>query len=279
MRRPRPCRSRAAKSACNRTDDQEVEDLVESQDPYASQPWIEGRLWVIPELHRGVYGRREVDVWIGGDPEGLRSLGEHLIWLANLDQEKAGTPLGERAHSHLRPKYSYGFGGELGADSCPVEICRLDASGTGDIYPHLLAAEQDLANFTPDTTPPEVWLLHARVSLDLARTSAHTSELARQHVPVLAGQAAFCSLTAGLRALGVSVPENPDYITSVTHFVPEELTLPFPVHVIRDLLVDDMPRPEGRWRRAVDEEQITLCLRGAEEMLAWAEEQTETTLG
>ena len=239
------------------------------------QASIEGGVWVVPKVHRGMYGRAEVDVWIGGDPKGLRSLAESLVMLADLDQQKASTPTGERAHFHLMPRYNYGFCGELGADSCCVEVSRIDASGTGEIYPHLLAAERDLVGFRPDTTPPSVWLQHAEASFELLRSAAVGSDFSRQHVPALAGQLTFCCLMAVLRSRGVTVPEDPEYISTVSEFLPGDLSLPVPLRKVDTLLSGDMPRPEGRWRHPATEPEIRSAVKSAERILVWAKGQLE----
>lgn len=63
---------------------------------------------------------------VAGDPAGLRSLAELLTWLADLDQESmAHLPEGERAHVHLYP------GSQISGNSTELELCRLDAKGTG----------------------------------------------------------------------------------------------------------------------------------------------------
>jgi hypothetical protein len=72
-------------------------------------------------------------VFIGGDPEGLRSLASLLQWLADADQEIQKMPDGERMHVHLHPKI-----GNIGFDSLTegseeTEVCRLDAKGTGEL--------------------------------------------------------------------------------------------------------------------------------------------------
>ena len=66
-------------------------------------------------------------VFIGGDPEGLRSLAALCLWLAELDQKEALELSDEiREHIHLHPSV------QLSRNSAPAEICRLDAKGTGD---------------------------------------------------------------------------------------------------------------------------------------------------
>ena len=67
-------------------------------------------------------------VFIGGDPEGLRSLANLLTFLADVDQESIPhLPDGDRDHTHLTP------GCHLSEDSEETEVCRLDAKGTGDV--------------------------------------------------------------------------------------------------------------------------------------------------
>ena len=84
-------------------------------------PRITGHL----EISKGQTG-----IFIGGDPEALRSLANLLNWLAGVDQESLDTmPDGERCHVHLEPK---GTCASLSAFSEETEICRLDAKGTGD---------------------------------------------------------------------------------------------------------------------------------------------------
>lgn len=69
------------------------------------------------------------EVLIHGDPEGLRSLANILLKLADLDQDSvASLPIGAREHKHLRPKL------ELSNSSAEVILGRLDAKGTGAFY-------------------------------------------------------------------------------------------------------------------------------------------------
>ena len=66
-------------------------------------------------------------VFIGGDPEGLRSLAKLLLLLAELDQDAALKVSNEtREHIHLRPHV------RLSGNSAPTELCRLDAKITGE---------------------------------------------------------------------------------------------------------------------------------------------------
>lgn len=69
------------------------------------------------------------EILIPDDPEGLRSLANLLLKLADLDQESiTGFPVGARAHEHLRPKL------ELSSSLETVIVGRLDAKGTGVFY-------------------------------------------------------------------------------------------------------------------------------------------------
>ena len=73
----------------------------------------------------------EDEIFIHGDPEGLRSLGNLLLKLSELDQDKIDSkslPIGAREHYHLRPDT------ELSNSSTNVIIGRLDAKGTGLFY-------------------------------------------------------------------------------------------------------------------------------------------------
>jgi hypothetical protein len=68
-------------------------------------------------------------ILIHGDPEGLRSLAEILIKIADTNQDDiADLPIGAREHIHLLPKYN------LSSSSEEVIIGRLDAKGTGLFY-------------------------------------------------------------------------------------------------------------------------------------------------
>ena len=68
-------------------------------------------------------------VLIHGDPEGLRSLANLLLKLADLDQNSVDTlPNDAREHIHLHPKF------DLSNSSDAVIVGRLDAKGTGAFY-------------------------------------------------------------------------------------------------------------------------------------------------
>jgi len=76
------------------------------------------------------------EVLIHGDPEGLRSLANLLLKLADLDQEQVnGLPVGEREHMHLRSNI------ELSKSSNAVIVGRLDAKGTGAFYERYVGKE------------------------------------------------------------------------------------------------------------------------------------------
>lgn len=76
--------------------------------------------------------KRRSGVFIGGDPEGLRSLAKLLNWLADIDQEcDDGIPVGERRHVHLHACDAVDSFNSLTPTSVETEIGRLDAKGTG----------------------------------------------------------------------------------------------------------------------------------------------------
>jgi hypothetical protein len=67
-------------------------------------------------------------VVIAGDPEGLRSLGRLLIWLADEDLDRwPYLQPGGRAHLHVYPRH------DISEGSAEVELMRLDAKGTGEL--------------------------------------------------------------------------------------------------------------------------------------------------
>lgn len=95
--------------------------------------WIKSK----PEIESHLeISKSEAGIFIGGDPQGLRSLGNLLIWLANLDQTKVpGMPDGERYHVHLQPHFSEKLQGHLTPFSTDTELCRLDGKETGEFPP------------------------------------------------------------------------------------------------------------------------------------------------
>jgi hypothetical protein len=69
------------------------------------------------------------EIFIHGNPEGLKSLAKLLIEIAELNQEEVEDkylPKGTREHYHLTPNI------ELSKSSNTVIIGRLDAKGTGE---------------------------------------------------------------------------------------------------------------------------------------------------
>jgi len=71
------------------------------------------------------------EVFIHGNPKGLKSFAKLLLELAELNQEDVEDkylPIGAREHYHLRP------GIELSNSSIEVIVGRLDAKGTGKFY-------------------------------------------------------------------------------------------------------------------------------------------------
>lgn len=71
------------------------------------------------------------EILIHGDPDGLKSLAQILINLANINQEKIDNktlPIGAREHIVLSPNI------ELSKSSDKVIIGRLDAKITGKFY-------------------------------------------------------------------------------------------------------------------------------------------------
>jgi hypothetical protein len=97
---------------------------------------IEGELDIFISQHENEHNG---EVSIHGDPKGLRSLGELLIEMAELDQEKVNDkylPIGAREHYHLRP------GIELSKSSMEVIVGRLDAKGTGNFYERYIPKER-----------------------------------------------------------------------------------------------------------------------------------------
>jgi hypothetical protein len=81
-------------------------------------PRIEGNIEIVAEGDRIV---------IAGDPVGLKSLANSLLFLAGVNQEEVpNMPIGERYHTHLYPGY------QISENSSETEICRLDAKGTNE---------------------------------------------------------------------------------------------------------------------------------------------------
>ena len=78
----------------------------------------------------------ENELFIHGDPDGLKSFAKLLIEIAEFDQEKTEDnylPKGARVHYHLRP------GIELSKSSNEVIVGRLDAKNTGNFYERFIS--------------------------------------------------------------------------------------------------------------------------------------------
>ncbi len=77
--------------------------------------------------------RRQGDVFIGGDPAGLRSFAKLLAWTADLDQNSLPDVAdGERFRLVLSPQNGEGEQ-PLSPTSSHAEISRLDAKGSGKL--------------------------------------------------------------------------------------------------------------------------------------------------
>lgn len=95
---------------------------------------IEGELDIFvfhnEDEHDGVITKWD-EVFIHGNPKGLKSLAKLLLEIAELNQEEVEDkhlPNGAREHYHLTPNI------ELSKSSNKVIIGRLDAKGTGEYY-------------------------------------------------------------------------------------------------------------------------------------------------
>lgn len=83
------------------------------------------------------------EILIHGDPDGLKSLAQLLLELAELDQEKVADrylPPGAREHYSLQPNF------ELSKSSNVVTLGRLDAKGTRAFYPRFVAKDSHNQN-------------------------------------------------------------------------------------------------------------------------------------
>lgn len=77
--------------------------------------------------------KRRNGIFIGGDPEGLRSLANLLVWLADFDQESETSWIdGFRCHVHLHANEPVKSFNRLTPFSQETEVCRLDGKGTGE---------------------------------------------------------------------------------------------------------------------------------------------------
>jgi hypothetical protein len=88
------------------------------------------------ELHQGEIIKWQ-EILIHGDPEGLRSLANLLLKLADTNQnDLVDLPIGAREHVHLRRTV------DLSKSSANVIIGRLDAKGTGAFYERYIPANK-----------------------------------------------------------------------------------------------------------------------------------------
>ncbi len=76
------------------------------------------------------------EIFINGDPLGLRSLSNFLIRMANIIEEEDNELLiGDREHIALRPNY------DISKSSDAVTIGRLEAKLTGNFYERYVPRE------------------------------------------------------------------------------------------------------------------------------------------
>jgi hypothetical protein len=77
------------------------------------------------------------EILIHGDPQGLRSLADIIIKIADLNQNaKSDLPIGAREHIHLRP------GLDLSKNSNEVIVGRIDAKGTEEFYSNYIPRDK-----------------------------------------------------------------------------------------------------------------------------------------
>jgi hypothetical protein len=82
-----------------------------------------------PEYEPGGVVKKWVTVMIHGDPEGLRSLAQFLLEVADTNQEEMkDLPIGDSDHKHLVPN------ADISKSSNELIIGRLDSKGTGEFY-------------------------------------------------------------------------------------------------------------------------------------------------
>ena len=81
------------------------------------------------------------EILIHGDRDGLRSLADILIKIADLNQnDRTDLPTGTREHIHLSPEL------DLSKNSNQVIIGRIDAKGTGEFYTDFIPRDSDKKN-------------------------------------------------------------------------------------------------------------------------------------
>ncbi len=90
----------------------------------ATQSQIQGHLDIF-----AIQKESQQEIFINGDPKGLRSLAEFLIKMADIIEEDDNELLiGDREHIALQPNF------DLSKSSQPLTIGRLEAKLTGDFY-------------------------------------------------------------------------------------------------------------------------------------------------
>ena len=105
---------------------------------------IKGHLDIVVHKRKVDYDGEIVkweEVYIHGDPKGLKSLAKLLIEIAELNQENVEDkylPIGAREHYHLRPKI------ELSKSSVEVIVGRLDAKGSGKFYDNYIPNKREI---------------------------------------------------------------------------------------------------------------------------------------
>jgi len=85
--------------------------------------------------HNGVVEKWK-EIFIHGDPEGLKSLAKLLVKIARINQDNiAELPIGAKEHTSLRPNW------DLSKNSEQVIVGRLDGKGTGIFHNGYLKRE------------------------------------------------------------------------------------------------------------------------------------------
>jgi len=90
-----------------------------------TQSIIKGHL----DIYVAQNNNNENEVFINGDPTGLRSLADALVNMANIiEEEDYNLNIGDREHIRLNPNM------DLSKSSDPLTIGRLEAKLTGNFY-------------------------------------------------------------------------------------------------------------------------------------------------
>jgi hypothetical protein len=97
-------------------------------------------------LHPSIEGHLDIysvqtstgnEIFINGDPMGLRSLSNFLIRIANIiEEEDSELLIGDREHLTLQPNV------DLSKSSDPLTIGRLEAKLTGNFYERYVPREK-----------------------------------------------------------------------------------------------------------------------------------------